>query len=333
MDSLKILHRIYFGFDGKVDLYQEYLKTWEEQLPDYKIIHWNADNLPIDICEYTRELFKEKDHAYLSDYFRWWVLREYGGIYLDADIEIINGEKFNILVEELENTSEYHSFIGIELLKSKTYTAHSMACKKKSPLTQYMCSLYENMGEFSKIRHEWVFCATQLPHLYFINHLSTHKKNRLASNGWIEVIDNPIICGEVKIYPQSYFSPLDQIGTNYYINETWENIWGLTQVSPQSCICHHFSNSYLKNMIPSSSRKNIYYQDYLNLYKNNTQENIITEQQLLKIYFIFKNVINKLLPHGSFLQKICTKLANIIFKILRKSYRILKYIYHSIKKK
>ena len=65
--------------------------------------------------------------------------------------------------------------------------------------------------------------------------------------------------------------------------------------------------------------------------KNNTLT--ISEQQLLKIYFIFKNVINKLLPHGSFLQKICTKLANIIFKILRKSYRILKYIYHSIKKK
>ena len=63
--------------------------------------------------------------------------------------------------------------------------------------------------------------------------------------------------------------------------------------------------------------------------KNNTLT--ISEQQLLKIYLIFKNIINKLLRHGSFLQKICTKLANIIFKILIKSYRILKYIYHSIK--
>ena len=280
MESLKILHRIYFDFNGNPDPYQEYLQTWEDQLPDYKIMHWNIDNLPINTCEYSKECFKQKDHAYLSDYFRWWILRKHGEIYLDTDIEIVNGEKFNILVEELENATEYHSFIGIELSTSGTYTAESVACKKNSPLTEFMCSLYENMGELSKIRREWTFCATRLPHLYFLNHL-LGKKTSSTNDGWINVVDTPIICGQVKIYPQQYLSPLEKISTNYYANETWENVWGLNQESSQTCICHHFSNSYMENVIPSSSRKNVHYQDYLAQYKSNKQVNseqaIITE--------------------------------------------------------
>ena len=292
-------------------------------------MHWNAGNLPIDICEYTRELFKEKDHAYLSDYFRWWVLREYGGIYLDADIEIINGEKFNTLVEELANTTEYHSFFGVELLDSKTYTPQSMACKKNSPLAQFMCSLYENMGELSKIRREWPFCATRLPHLYFINHLSA-KKTSYTNDGWIDVIKKPVICGQVKIYPQEYLSPLDKITTNYYENGTWEHVWGLKQESTHTCICHHFSNSYMEGIVPSSSRKNIHYQDYLTQYRNNKQKKLeqpITTQQK------YQNLQqDKYYRFGQLSRK--QKIKKIIVVILKKLklYPVLKKVYNIIKK-
>ncbi len=55
--TLKKIHRIYFGFDGKPDLYQEYLETWKKELPDYQIYHWNASNLPMDCCDYVKALF------------------------------------------------------------------------------------------------------------------------------------------------------------------------------------------------------------------------------------------------------------------------------------
>ena len=115
--SLKILHRIYFGFDGKPDPYIGYLKTWQEKLPDFEIRHWNADNLPIAACHFSRMMYELRDHAFLSDYFRWWVLREHGGVYLDADIEIVNGIIFRNLVEELEVKKKNLQADGIQAIQ------------------------------------------------------------------------------------------------------------------------------------------------------------------------------------------------------------------------
>ena len=300
MDSLKILHRIYFGFDGKVDLYQEYLKTWEEQLPDYKIIHWNADNLPIDICEYTRELFKEKDHAYLSDYFRWWVLREYGGIYLDADIEIINGEKFNILVEELENTSEYHSFIGIDTHDGE-YTAHSMACKKKSPLAQYMCEFYENLG-ILRIWRKTCFVAPMIVPLFFIQH-GTFKK----TDGKFIDCFSPTIYNNVKIYPKDYFSPISYIFQDNSLDHYLEDY------SSNTCLCHHYGSSWYteKDVAYQKTKKTFQRRIFLSAYL-----------KIKKVSSIKKTIFRNINPsfRNSFL-----------FKIPRMFYRILRFIYHEIK--
>ena len=254
----KILHRIYFGFDKKPDIYANYLQTWKKELPDYQIMHWNADNLPIDANNYTKALYQEKDHAFLSDYFRWWVLKEHGGIYLDADIEITNGRFFNELVEKLANSPDYHSFLGVEISDYQTYTAHSVACKKQSPLAEFMCSVYENMHYFRYWRKKADMIATKLIHLYFIHHGYTQ------NDGWLPASENKIYAG-VKIYPKDFFSPLS-IGTTYFHEDKnkYENIWYAEDHSDNSCLCHHYSNSYI-DILPLHERQNIFYNDYLKI--------------------------------------------------------------------
>ena len=299
MSTLKVLHRIYFGFDGKPDPYQEYLKTWEELLPEYKIMHWNAENLPIDICDYTKKLFKEKDHTFLGDYFRWWVLREYGGVYLDADIEVVNGRKFNILIEELEKTTKYHSFIGIEC--EIGYTAHSMACKKDSPLAQFMCSLYENMGSIYHLRKRKELLAPQLTQLYFYD-------RGFTENFGVPDSTIPIIVDSVMIYPQEYFSPLD------YINQA--SVLNMTNLE-NTCLCHHFSGSW-KDL---GRKKFLMLSDYV---KN--RENHNSHQESTSIFndkwYLFGQLSRK--------QKI-KKIIVVILKKL-KLYPILKKLYNLIKK-
>ena len=287
MESLKILHRIYFGFDGNPDPYQEYLQTWEEQLSGYKIMHWNADNLPMDICNYTKNLFIEKDHAFLSDYFRWWVLREYGGVYLDADIEIVNGEKFNSLVEELENTTEYHSFIGVECKFG--YTAHSMACKKNSPLTQFMCSLYENMGLIYHLRKKKELLAPQLTTLYFYD-------RGFIENFGVSNTTAPIIVEGVMIYPKEYFSPLD------YINQA--PILNITNLE-NTYLCHHFSGSWI---VKNDNPKPLILSDYLK------DKNCFKESAGNKIKSNFKNTI-------------IYKILRMFYRILRVIYHEIKNIF------
>ncbi len=254
MGELKILHRIYFGFDGKPDPYGEYLKTWEEQLPDYKIMHWNADNLPLDINEYTQKMHELKDHAFLSDFFRWWVLKEYGGVYLDADIEIVDGQKFNAIVEELAQSEEYDAFFGVEMYAGG-YTAHSMASKKQSEISQFMCRLYEGLGTSSLyLWRKQEFVAPRLMHLYLQS-----KGENIESQGFANVLVPTVVAG-VKIYPKEYFAPLSY----------GETFWLESHSDEHTCLCHHYSVSWVEDdsayidQRDSFHKRLVMYKDYLN---------------------------------------------------------------------
>ncbi len=332
MSELKILHRIYFGFDGKPDPYGEYLKTWEEQLPEYKIMHWNADNLPMDICEYTIALHKEKDHTFLGDYFRWWVVREYGGAYLDADIEIIDGKKFNTIVEELEQAKNYHSVFGIEIYESCTYTSHSMICKKNSPLAQFMCEIYENMGYFRYWqRYKFDFVATRLPHLYFQHNGYKASEFSGETPGWINVQGAPEIHAGVKIYPKTYFSPLC-IGEEVYRPEKnkHENVWYAKDASENTCLCHHYSNSYVHYVMDFRERKCICYKDYLNSrevdiakYTRNVSNVSNEDQKIINRYNKLKSIFGRFFPLGTKRRAFVVGVAKFGFKVCKKLYSLI----------
>lgn len=228
MSNLKTLHRIYFGFDGKKDLYIDYLNTWVEKLPGYEIKHWNATNLPMDLNDYVKALYEIKDGVFLSDFFRWWILSVYGGVYLDADIEIVNGEKFNSIIEELEKTSDYDFVMGIEA--DDGYTAHSMAGKPNSKIATFMCAIYENIGKLYYWRKR-IFTAPILIRLFFIDN-----KLFLQKDGFIGRIEEPTIVERIKIYPKNYFSPKSFKNINLISDYSEEN----------TCICHHFGSSWIE---------------------------------------------------------------------------------------
>ncbi|MDR7117304.1 glycosyltransferase [Caulobacter sp. BE254] len=240
--ALKILHRIYFGFDGQPDSCAGYLETWREQLPEYEIKQWDATNLPMDINDYVRELHAAKDHAFLTDFFRWWVLKEYGGIYLDADVEIVDGDLFDKLIDELEEADSFDAFIGIDEKTGGWYTAHSMAAKKNSDIANFMCSVYEGLGPIKSWRKKAFYLwAPQLTALYFFEN-----DHHVDGMGTTPHIDKPIVAGRVKIYPQEYFSPIapgGKPGELFSINAFNEN----------TSLCHHFACSWHDSASPYST--------------------------------------------------------------------------------
>lgn len=251
--SLKIIHRVYFGFDGKEDRFLPYLKTWQDQLPDFKIMHWNASNLPMDINPFVRELYAEKDHAFLTDFFRWYLLREFGGVYFDADIEVVNGPLFRQLIEELEAEERFDAFIGIDEKVGGWYTAHSMASKPQSDLARFMCEVYDNFGKFSAWRKKGMyFWAPQLVGLYFAS--QGHNK---AGMGTSPSMEAPKVIKRVKVYSQDWFSPLSphgDPGRPFLLNGLSEN----------TCVCHHFactwhdeSSPYVQRSRESGGQSNV----------------------------------------------------------------------------
>lgn len=54
---------------------------------------------------YTRYCFENKKWAFLSDYVRLWVITQFGGIYFDTDVEVI---------QSFDKLLQYDAFYGFE---------------------------------------------------------------------------------------------------------------------------------------------------------------------------------------------------------------------------
>lgn len=86
----KIIHYCWFGRGKMPDNLQKYIKTWHEKMPEYRIIEWNEEKFDIDSSiDYVKEAYASKKYAFVSDYVRLKALYDFGGIYLDTDIEVI----------------------------------------------------------------------------------------------------------------------------------------------------------------------------------------------------------------------------------------------------
>jgi glycosyltransferase involved in cell wall biosynthesis len=233
----KILHRIFFNFNNTHDPFLPYLETWKKELPDFEIMQWDKSNLPLDLNEYTKYMAGTKNHAFLSDYFRCWLLNKFGGVYLDADIEILDGNIFREIYEEAQNASDYSLFIGIESSKNGRLTLHSMGSKEGQPHEAmiFLMNLYETV--FSTPMRYLInqFPITDLMRLYFIN-FEKYENYVDSKNGCFSNKIQPFITKNMKIYPQDYFSPVT----------TYNNEMMISAFSENTCLCHHFAATWKK---------------------------------------------------------------------------------------
>lgn len=85
----KIIHYCWFGRNPLPPLAEKCIASWRKFLPDYEIKEWNEDNFDVNIIPYTTEAYAAKKYAFVSDYARFWILYNYGGVYFDTDVEVI----------------------------------------------------------------------------------------------------------------------------------------------------------------------------------------------------------------------------------------------------
>lgn len=83
----KKIHYCWFGKGKKSELFEKCLNSWKKYAPDFEIIEWNEDNCDVNECDYVKEAYEAKKWAFVSDYFRLKIIKEYGGIYVDTDTE------------------------------------------------------------------------------------------------------------------------------------------------------------------------------------------------------------------------------------------------------
>lgn len=85
----KVIHYCWFGRGRKNKTFEQCYKSWVKYCPDYQIIEWNEDNFDLTSNTFVHEAYQQKKWAFISDYARLKILNDFGGIYLDTDVELV----------------------------------------------------------------------------------------------------------------------------------------------------------------------------------------------------------------------------------------------------
>lgn len=101
----KIIHYCWFGRNEMPEKIVYCIGTWKKYCPDYTFMLWNEDNYDITCNKYIEQAYENKKWAFVSDFVRLDVVYQYGGIYLDTDVE---------LIKELETLRKYQAFMAVE---------------------------------------------------------------------------------------------------------------------------------------------------------------------------------------------------------------------------
>lgn len=85
----KIIHYCWLSNDPIPAKLKKCMDSWKKQLPDYEFMLWNFDRFAKDRSVWVSQAFDSRKYAFAADYIRLYALYNYGGIYLDMDVEVV----------------------------------------------------------------------------------------------------------------------------------------------------------------------------------------------------------------------------------------------------
>ncbi len=83
----KIIHYCWFGKGPMPQSQRKCIRSWQKLMPDYTIMRWDESTFDYNKYPAAKYAYQVKKYALVSDVCRYNVLAEYGGIYLDTDVE------------------------------------------------------------------------------------------------------------------------------------------------------------------------------------------------------------------------------------------------------
>ncbi|MCI5933897.1 MAG: hypothetical protein MRZ65_00050 [Lachnospiraceae bacterium] len=84
----KVIHYVWMG-SKMPDNVKRNIDKWREICPDFEFKQWDESNYDVSKNTYMKQAYEKKIWGFVSDYIRLDVVYNYGGIYLDTDIEMV----------------------------------------------------------------------------------------------------------------------------------------------------------------------------------------------------------------------------------------------------
>lgn len=136
----KIIHYCWVGGNPKPQSVIYCIESWKKCCPDYEIREWNETNYDFTKNRYMNQAYKSKKWGFVPDYARLDIVYEYGGIYLDTDVEMIHN--FDELLENecffgFENTGDGEFFVNC---------GHGFGAVPKHAVIKAARDFYENIS-------------------------------------------------------------------------------------------------------------------------------------------------------------------------------------------
>ena len=203
---VKKIHYCWFGGNPLSNIIKKCIASWKEVCPDYEIVEWNETNFNIHCCRYVEEAYNNKKWAFVSDYARFKILYENGGIYVDTDVELIKS------ISDLPET-----FVGFESDKLVASGLIRGACIGDT-ICKEMIASYEAdrfVLDDGSLNTKTV-CVRETEIL---------QKYGLELNGKLQTV------GKTTVFPIEYFCPKDFVT-------------GVLNITENTYSIHHYDSSW-----------------------------------------------------------------------------------------
>ena len=207
----KVIHYCWFGGKELPDLAKKCIASWRKYFPDYEIRQWDESNFDFSACAYASEAYEAKKWAFASDYARFQILYEHGGLYFDTDVEVIRS-----FSDILENGA----FMGCE----STGTCNpglGLGAQPGMPLYGEVLDMYSQM--------------------HFLNPDGSYNQKtvveymtQILSGHGFRGGDEPEQVAGITVYPKEYFCPMNPVDFELLVTDKTHSI-------------HHYAASWVSS--------------------------------------------------------------------------------------
>ena len=192
----KVIHYCWFGGNPLPDRYKLWMESWHKFCPDYQIIEWNENNYDVSKNAYMYQAYQNRKWGFVPDFARLDIIYNYGGIYLDTDVE---------LVQNLDDLLYQKGFAGFQNAEQVNFGQGFGAVKGLSIIKE-MLDMYRDM-QF--INEDGSLNMTVSPEYQ----TSVLENYHLQKNGEYQTVDDltiypeKLLCGKSMITKRILLKP------------------------------------------------------------------------------------------------------------------------------
>lgn len=217
----KVLHYMWLGGRPMPEKLEKCVESWKMFCPDYEIVRWDETNYDVHKNAFMSETYDNGRYGFVPDFARLDILYQYGGIYMDTDVEVVRG---------LDGLLYQEAFCGVEKWQVINFGGCCGAVKGYVGLEPFlegwrMRRILREDGTLDNLSSGLIDTKIALNAGYLING------------------ENQNVLG-INIYTYDYFHPYDYMsGMMHRTNNTFS--------------IHHFNGGWLDENACADNRKTV----------------------------------------------------------------------------